>query len=158
MVRGPFATETRVSDVVVARDSTASVARLWQVATDWPGHGRFFPWTTVRPDRPDPGIGQRLHATTRLGPVRLHDRMIVTRWEPPGERGACELRKVGRVLGGRALLEVESTGTGSRLRWTTDVGPASERLRRLVAPVAKVSAIPLYRHVVRGMVREAEHG
>lgn len=152
-----------MSDVVVTRESTAPVERLWQVVTDWPGHGRFFPLTTVRVE---PGVtgsgaaaaGARLHATTRIGPVRLHDRMVVTRWEPPGERGSCELRKVGPMLGGRALLEVEPSGSGSRLRWTTDVGPAPERLRRLVAPVAKVSAIPLYRHVVRGMVREAERG
>lgn len=151
-----------MSDVVVSRESTAPVARLWQVATDWVGHGRFFPFTTVlvgaAESGADTGVGLRLHAATRFGPVCLHDPMIVTRWEPPGERGVCELRKTGRVLGGRALLEVEPAGTGSRLRWTTDVGPAPERLRRLVAPVAKVSAIPLYRHVVRGMIREAEHG
>ena len=147
-------------DVVISRESSAPVGRLWQVATDWPGHGRFFPLTTVRADPTESvaGVGLRLHATTGFGPLRLHDRMVVTRWEPPGERGTCELRKVGRVLGGRAVLEVEPVGSGSLLRWTTDVGPAPERLRRLVAPVAKVSAIPLYRHVVRGMVREAEHG
>lgn len=150
-------------DVVVSRESTASVDRLWQVVTDWAGHGRFFPLTTVRadagaPDDAGSAVGLRLHATTRLGPLSLPDRMVVTRWEPPGERGTCELRKLGPVLGGRALLEVEPVGSGSRLRWTTDVGPASPWLRRLVAPVAKVSAIPLYRHVVRGMVRAAEHG
>lgn len=165
MLRGQCATERHVSDVVVSRESTASVARLWQVATDWPGHGRFFPLTTVRADPAEAdasGVGTQLHATTRLGPLRLHDPMVVTRWEPPGEppgeRGTCELRKVGRVLGGRTVLEVEPAGTGSRLRWTTDVGPAPEWLRRLVAPVAKVSAIPLYRRVVRGLVREAEDG
>lgn len=151
-----------MSDVVVTRESTAPVDRLWQVVTDWSGHGRFFPLTTVRADSAEagsePGAGVRLYATTRFGPLRLNDPMVVTRWEPPGERGTCELRKVGRVLGGRTVLEVEPAGAGSRLRWTTDVGPAPERLRRLVAPVAKVSAIPLYRHVVRGMVREAEHG
>lgn len=155
-----------MSDVVVTRESTAPVDRLWQVVTDWPGHGRFFPLTTVRTDPVEAGtgsdqrsaVGVRLHATTRFGPMRFQDPMIVTRWDPPGERGSCELRKVGRVLGGRTVLEVEPSGNGSRLRWTTDVGPAPERLRRLVAPVAKVSAIPLYRHVVRGMVREAEHG
>lgn len=165
-----------MSDVVISRESTASVPRLWQVATDWSGHGRFFPLTTVRAvagaasdvagsadadaagSADGAGVGARLHAVTRFGPLRLHDRMIVTRWEPPGERGVCELRKVGPVLGGRTVLEIEPAGAGSRLRWTTDVGPAPEWLRRLIAPVAKVSAIPLYRHVVRGMVREAERG
>jgi hypothetical protein len=151
-----------MSDVVVARESTAPVDRLWQVVTDWAGHARFFPLTTVRvesaEDGSDAALGVRLQATTRFGPVHFQDPMIVTRWDPPGERGRCELRKVGRVLGGRTVLEVEPVGNGSRLRWTTDVGPAPERLRRLVGPVAKVSAIPLYRHVVRGMVREAERG
>lgn len=146
-----------MSDVVLVQESSASVARLWQVATDWPGHGRFFPLTTVRVDAGDPGVGLRLHATTHLGPLRLHDPMVVTRWCPPGERGSCELRKTGRILGGRTLLEVEPAGAGSRLRWTTDVGPAPHWVRRLAAPVAKVSAIPLYRHVVRAIAREAEH-
>lgn len=151
-----------MADVVVTRDCSAPVSRLWQVVTDWPGHGRFFPLTTVRVAPGEhtgtDGVGLRLDATTRVGPLQLHDPMIVTRWDPPGESGRCELRKVGRLLGGRTILAVEPTETGSRLRWTTDVGPAPERLRRLVAPVARLTAIPLYRHVVRGMVREAEDG
>lgn len=146
-----------MSDVVLSQGSSASVERLWQVATDWSGHDRFFPLTTVHVDSGAPGVGLRLHATTRLGPLRLHDPMVVTEWSPPGERGRCEVAKRGRVLGGRAVLEVEPTGSGSTLRWTTDVGPAPERLRRAVAPVAKLVAIPLYRHVLRGMTREAEH-
>ena len=146
-----------MSDVVLEQQSSASVDRLWQVATDWAGHGRFFPLTTVRVEAGSPGIGQRLHATTRLGPLRLHDPMVVTRWSPPGERGRCELRKDGQVLGGRTVLEVEPAGSGATLRWTTDVGPAPARLRRALAPVSRLAAIPLYRHVLRGMTREAEH-
>lgn len=143
--------------MVLTQESSAPVERLWQVATDWSGHGRFFPLTTVRVGPGGPGVGLRLHATTRLGPLRFQDPMVVTRWSPPGERGSVELSKLGRVLGGRAVLDVEPAGSGSRLRWTTDVGPAPLRLRRATAPVARLVAIPLYRHVVRAIVREAEH-
>ncbi|WP_446665116.1 SRPBCC family protein [Flexivirga sp. B27] len=144
--------------MVFAEGSSAPVARLWQVATDWSGHGRFFPLTTVQVDSSATGVGQRLHATTRLGPLHLDDPMVVTRWSPPGERGCVELTKLGRVLGGRARLDVEPVGSGSRLRWTTDVGPAPARLRRATAPLSRLAAIPLYRHVVRAIAREAEHG
>lgn len=147
-----------MSEVTITGESAASVQRLWAVATDWPGHGRFFPLTTVRVVDGEPGVGLRVDATTRLGPLRLHDPMVVTRWSPPGERGSCELVKQGRVLAGHAELEVEPTATGSRLRWTTDVGPAQKLLRRVTAPVSRLFAIPLYRYVVRGIVREAEHG
>jgi len=147
-----------MGDLVVERESSASVAELWQVATDWDGHGRFFPGTSVHALSSEPAVGQRVSATTRIGPLRLHDAMLVTRWEPPGESGRCEVRKIGRVLGGRTVLEVEPVGSGARLRWTTDVGPAPRLPRRVLAPVSKLIAGPLYRRVVRGMVAEAEHG
>lgn len=144
--------------MVVQHDSAVSVGQLWHVATDWNGHGRFFPATSVRVLSCEAAVGQRVCATTRLGPLRVHDPMVVTRWEPPGHSGRCEVRKVGRVLGGRTVLEVEPAGSGSLLRWTTDVGPAQPWLRRLVAPVSKLLAAPLYRRIVREIVREAEHG
>lgn len=144
--------------LVVERECSASVAELWRVATDWPGHGRFFPLTTVHADPGQCSVGTRVTATTRVGPLRLRDPMVITSWEPPGERGECELQKEGRVLAGRTTLLVERTADGSRLRWSTDVGPAGRRTRRVLAPLSKITALPLYRHVVRGIVREAEHG
>ena len=143
--------------VVVERECSAPVADLWRVATDWAQHGRFFPLTTMEVPAGQPGLGQRFEATTRLGPVRFRDPMVVTRWDPPGESGRCELRKVGRVLGGSTTLSVEPSMHGSRLRWTTDVGPANPLARRVLAPLTRLTAAPLYRHVVRSIVREAEH-
>lgn len=151
-------TSVPVADVVVTRECGAPVHRLWEVATDWTAHGRFFPLTTVRVVTDGRRVGGRIEATTRLGPLRLLDPMIVTKWEPPGERGRCELRKVGRLLGGRTVLAVEPTAAGSRLHWSTDVGPASPLLRKVLAPLSRITSAPLYRHVVRGIVREAEHG
>jgi hypothetical protein len=142
--------------LVVEQECSASVAKLWQIATDWERHGRFFPFTTMTVPDGAPAVGQRFEATTRLGPVRLRDPMVVTDWEPPGESGRCELRKVGTVLAGRTTLSVEPSAHGSRLRWSTDVGPANPLARRLLAPLARVTAAPLYRHVVRAIVREAE--
>jgi len=147
-----------MGDLVVEHACTAPVSEVWRVATDWNGHGRFFPATSVCTLSSEPAVGQRIRATTRLGPLWLHDPMVVTRWEPPGERGRCEVRKVGRVLGGRTVIEVAPAASGSVLRWTTDVGPAPRWLRRLIAPVAARVAAPLYRRVVRGIAREAEHG
>lgn len=146
-----------MGDLVVERASSASVAELWRVATDWDGHGRFFPGTSVRALTPESAVGQRVSAITRIGPLRLHDEMRVTRWEPPGASGRCEVRKVGRVIGGRTVIEVEPVGSGSLLRWTTDVGPAPRLAHRLLSPVSKLIAAPLYRRVVGGMVAEAGH-
>lgn len=148
----------RLGRVQVTADSDASVGRLWAVATDWAGHGRFFPLTTVAAqDAPD-GVGRELDAVTALGPVRLADPMVLTEWQPPGERGRFAIRKVGSVLGGTATVEVTPTATGARISWTTDVGPAPRALRRLIGPINAVAARPLYQRVVRGMAREAERG
>ena len=144
--------------VVVERECSASVADLWRVTTDWARHGRYFPLTTMAVPAGEPGVGQRFEATTRLGPLRFRDPMVVTGWEPPGASGRCELRKLGTVLGGSTTLSVEPTEGGSRLRWSTDVGPANPLARRLLAPLARLTAAPLYRHVVRAIVREAERG
>ncbi|NNG39156.1 SRPBCC family protein [Flexivirga sp. ID2601S] len=150
-----------MKEIVVTADSSASVARLWQVVSDWDAHSRAFPFTRMTVLAGDPGVGQRLDAITAIGPVRMHDPMTVVRWEPPGESGASAalaIHKTGRVLGGDATVEVTPTATGSRLTWRTDVGPAPAWLRRLSAPASGPVGGLVYRHAVGRLVAEAEHG
>ncbi|WP_265446082.1 SRPBCC family protein [Flexivirga meconopsidis] len=150
-----------MKELVISADSSASVARLWQVVTDWDAHTRAFPLTRMTVLAGAPGVGQRLDAVTGVGPLRLHDPMTVTRWDAPQEAGApgvFAIRKTGRVLGGGATIEVTPTPRGSRLTWRTDAGPAAAWIRRLSGPVSRVFGRPVYRHAVTRLVAEADHG
>lgn len=118
----------------VCRDRVvdASAARVWSVFTDWPRHGRWVPFTTVEVlTASATGVGARFVGRTGLGPVGFDDPMRVTLWQPPdGDRpGRCEVVKEGRVVRGRAVLEVHRLDDAhSRAVWTYD--------DLVVAPVA----------------------
>lgn len=63
------------------------------------------------------GIGTRIEAATRVGPLRATDVMEVVEWEP-GKTIVVE--HVGSVKGfGR--FEIEPTGAGTELRWEEDL-------------------------------------
>jgi hypothetical protein len=100
----------------------------WQLATDWPAHGRWIPLTVVSidPDSPSTsGLGTRFTGRTAVGPLGFDDPMTVTQWQPPadGAPGRCRIVKRGRWLTGWAEIEVLPTGDGCRLVWTEDITP-----------------------------------
>ena len=64
------------------------------------------------------GIGTRFVCDTRVGPLRLSDRMEVVEWRPPAAMG---VRHTGLVTGtGRFSLTKHSSG-GTVLRWDEDL-------------------------------------
>jgi len=91
------------------------------------------------------GVGATFDCDTRLGPVRLTDRMVVTEWDPPRALG---IRHAGVVRGaGRFVLA--PAGGGTTFAWVED----------LTFPVwmggalGGVAAAPLLRRVWRRNLR-----
>jgi len=63
------------------------------------------------------GVGARFETDTRVGPLRLTDRMVITEWEPGRAMG---IRHQGAVTGsGRFTLVAEQGGT--RFSWEEDL-------------------------------------
>lgn len=63
------------------------------------------------------GVGTAFDCRTKVGPLRLTDRMVVTVWEPPSVMG---IRHQGAVTGtGRFTLRAE--GSGTRFTWEEEL-------------------------------------
>ena len=63
------------------------------------------------------GVGAAFDCDTKLGPLRLTDRMVVTEWDPPKALG---IRHAGVVTGtGRFVLF--AVGSGTRFAWEEDL-------------------------------------
>ncbi|MEU5982743.1 SRPBCC family protein [Streptomyces sp. NPDC047434] len=126
----------------------------WRRLTDWPAHGERVPLTSTRLlTAGPPGVGTRFVARTAIGRLGVDDVMEVVRWEPPepGRPGVCGLEKRGRVVLGRAVIEVQGTADGgSRVVWCEEL-----RVRgvpRLVDPVLAFAGRRLFGRVMDGLL------
>jgi|GEM_PF-564625 len=152
--------------VTRALDVPADVA--WRVLTDARRHGAWVPLTRVRTDGP-PRLGARVVAVTGPGARRglpgLVDRMVVTRYDPPGHgAGVAVFTKVGLVLRGSATIVVVPTSpTTCRVTWTEHVplaGPLpAELTARATAPLLRVMLrVVLHRATGPGLARRRDPG
>ena len=164
------------SDRTAHRPGTAAVTRAfdvpatvaWRVLTDARRHGAWVPLTRVRTDGPA-RLGARVEAVSGPGARRglpgLVDRMVVTRYEPPGtdagdHAGVAVFTKQGPLLLGEAAVVVLPTGPAScRVTWTERVplaGLPAAAGARLTAPFLRVM-LRVVLHRARGDV-DAAHG
>lgn len=145
--------------VQVRRDADVDAATLWSTVTDWAQHGANVPFTEVSA-RGTEGVGQQVVAMTVLGPLRLSDEMVVTRWEPPADpqaAGVVGLRKQGRVLQGDILIEVHArSANASTLVWNERIRLRPNSIGRLTAPIADLGTRVLFGHLATALVRRAE--
>ncbi|MBO3096384.1 SRPBCC family protein [Cellulomonas dongxiuzhuiae] len=136
----------------VTGPGTASVTRAlpvpadvaWRALTDARRHTAWVPMTRVRTDGP-PRLGTRVVAVSGPGARRgwpgLVDRMVVTRYVPPGDApGVAVFTKRGPLLLGSSTVTVLATSpTTCRVTWSEHVplaGPLPGALTaRLTAPV-----------------------
>jgi uncharacterized protein YndB with AHSA1/START domain len=92
------------SSIEVAVEIDAPPQRVWDHVADVRRH---VTWMTdavaVRLLDEHPGVGQRFECDTRIGPLRLVDRMTVTAWSPPERMG---VRHSGLVTGSGAFTLV----------------------------------------------------
>lgn len=152
---------------VASTDVRAPAADVWALMTDWPAHGRWVPLTTVRVLTPlAGGVGARFVGRSSLAVVGLDrlgfdDPMEVTLWRPPSgtQPGRCEVRKLGRVVGGTAAFDVvpvQADGHDplTRVVWEEDIQVAPRALTRLVGPLVSLAGRLAFTATLRTMGRE----
>ena len=135
-------TAIRVATVI-----DAPVERVWAVVEDisshvcWMEDAVAIRFTSAQ----HAGVGASFDCDTRVGRLRLVDRMQVTEWDPPHGMG---IRHRG-VVAGSGRFSLETAGSGTRFSWEED----------LVFPwwmgarVGGVGAAPLLRRVWRRNLR-----
>ncbi|MEV4680638.1 SRPBCC family protein [Streptomyces kurssanovii] len=127
----------------IGRVTALPAAECWLRVTDWPAHGAAVPLTAVTVSGPGPaGVGTMVVARSGVGRFGFDDPMEIVEWEPPsaGRRGRCRLEKRGRVVVGRAEIEVHATDSGSVVLWVEELRLAllPRLLDRLVARVGRL--------------------
>jgi len=143
----------------IERSVAVSPRRVWEVITDWEGHARWIPLTTMSLD-PDPvGVGWSFTGLTGVGRLRFADAMRITEWAPPAGLGPGMFRlvKVGRLLAGWAEVSVLPLDGGrqTRLLWRENIVIRPVVLGRLLGPLTDPLNKALFSRVVDAMVAEA---
>ena len=107
--------------VRVAAEYDAPPAAVWaaveQVDThvDWMADAEVIRFMTDRTE----GVGTRFECVTKVGPIRLTDRMEITEWDPGRVMG---VRHTGLVTGtGRFTISPLDDGRRSRFAWDEDL-------------------------------------
>lgn len=116
----------------VRRATKAPPESVWGALADVCAHAGHVPFTQVQAGSGPPRLGWAFTMVTRLGPVALRDRMVVTVWDPPQR---YRVVKTGRGLDGWAEVVVTPDGDGAIVEWTEEVGtriPLTRRLSRLI--------------------------
>jgi len=128
----------------------------WSALTDLAEHTRHVPLTDLEVPEGGLSLGTEVVAWTRLGPIAIADRMLVTVLEP-GSR--LRLRKTGRFLHGWAEITVAGdpvAHTGSIVGWTEELWLPG--LRRLTRPAGDRLGAVLFSRVVDGLLARADTG
>lgn len=107
----------------VVRHTHLTADEAFARLTDWPGHARFIPLTTIRQVgliRDD--VGERFVARTSVGPLHFDDPMEVVFWQGPADDapGVCRVDKCGRVVVGSTVITVTPSNEGSVVHWQED--------------------------------------
>jgi hypothetical protein len=105
----------------VAVDIDATTGRVWQVVEPIERHVEWMADAeAIRFDGPQTrGTGTKFVCDTKVGPLRLSDRMEITEWEPGAVMG---VRHQGLVTGtGRFTLAPIAGGMGTRFAWDEEL-------------------------------------
>ena len=136
-----------MTTVRVGTTIAASPEQVWAALEDLGSHTRWMEdAVAIRFTSPQrSGVGTTFECDTRVGPLRLLDRMEVTEWDPPRALG---IRHAGVVTGrGRFLLE--PVGEATRFTWEEElIFPWW-----LGAGVGGIAAGPVLRRVWRRSLR-----
>jgi hypothetical protein len=141
------------------RTCPARPTTVWGVLTDFAAYGSWIPLTTMRVDDGEPRVGWGFAGLSGLGPLRLSDSMVLTRWEPPtvdgDQQGSFAVLKTGRVLGGWADVRVTAAAVGSTVTWTEDITLRPRPLGRLARAATDRVSGPMFARALDAMLAEA---
>ena len=140
----------------VSRRTNLAPGVAWSALTDLAEHTRHVPLTDVEVPPGGLALGAEVVAWTRLGPLAVADRMLVTALEP-GRR--LRLVKTGRFLHGWADISVDddpATPGGSLVAWVEELWLPG--LRRLTRPLGDRLGPLLFSRVVDGLLARAATG
>lgn len=150
---------------VVRRIVHTPTERVWGVLSDFAGHGRWMPMTTVRTDAGPPQAGWSFTAITGYGPFILRDRMTVDLWEPPerahpSRPARYRVTKHGPILLGWANVQVTSLGgvlgpSTTEVVWTEDLRLRSPLLGRAMSSLLQPLGRLTYGVVIDRMLAAA---
>ena len=145
----------------IERVVAAPPAKVWEIITDWAGHARWIPLTTMRLDPGPTGVGWSFAGLTGVGRLRFSDVMRITDWAPPTDAGSGTFRlvKVGRLLAGWAEVSVlpMANGEQTQLVWRENIVIRPVVLGRLLVPLTDRINRALFARVVDAMAAEAVH-
>ncbi|GAA4412010.1 hypothetical protein GCM10023168_33430 [Fodinibacter luteus] len=137
----------------VSRRTALAPDVVWAALSDLAEHTRHVPLTDVEVPAAGLVLGSEVVAWTRLGPLAVADRMLVTALEP-GHR--LRLVKTGRLLRGWADITLDADADasgGSRVTWTEELWLPG--LRRLTRPVGDRLGVILFTGLVDGLLARA---
>lgn len=140
----------------ITRRTPLAPAVAFAALTDLAEHTAHVPLTDVEVPEQGLALGAEVIAWTRLGPLAIADRMLVTALEP-GHR--LRLVKTGRFLHGWAEIRVGAdpvAPTGSVVSWTEEIWLPG--LRRLTRPAGDRLGVVLFSRVVDGLLARAAAG
>jgi hypothetical protein len=138
----------------VTRRTPLAPEVAWSAVSDLAEHTRDVPLTDVRVPEGGLVLGAEVVVWTRLGPLAVADRMLVTVLEP-GRR--LRLVKTGRLLRGWADIRVgpdPDRPGGGRVDWTEELWLPG--LQRPTRPLGDRLGPRLFRRVVEGVLARAE--
>jgi uncharacterized protein YndB with AHSA1/START domain len=105
-----------VAHINVSIDIPASAERVWQVVepverhVDWMADAESIEFLTDQRR----GVGTSFLCRTKVGPIRLSDKMRITRWEPGRAMG---VEHVGLVTGSGVFTLEPLSATSTRFVW-----------------------------------------
>jgi carbon monoxide dehydrogenase subunit G len=116
-----------VSDVTVSIDLDATPAEVWAVVEPVERHVDWMADAVAIRFESDQtrGVGTTFLCDTKIGPIRLTDRMEITEWEPAtaaGNGGAATIGRMGvrhsGIVTGSGVFTIEPLDGGARTRFT----------------------------------------
>jgi hypothetical protein len=108
-----------VTRIFVFADYDASPAAVWDAVehvdthVDWMADAETIRFVTEQTE----GVGTRFECVTRIGPIRLTDRMEIVEWEPGRAIG---VRHTGLVTG-TGRFTITPLGDRSRFAWEEEL-------------------------------------
>ncbi len=119
-----------MSDVTVSIDLDATAAEVWSIVepverhVDWMADAVSIRFQTDQTR----GVGTEFLCDTKVGPIRLTDRMQITEWRPAidavdgvdGQTGRMGVRHSG-IVTGTGVFTIEPIGDRTRFTWSENL-------------------------------------